>query len=88
MEETKERPRSINPEEAAEKGIDEEPQRRDVWRPPISMNPWARAFDADQLPDEPYMGSNKRPTAPLPYPDPADIPPQPEGRNPTPTMRP
>lgn len=57
----------------------EKPARRDDWRPPASMNPWARAFDADQLPDEPYMGSNKKPKPRmLPYPDPAAIPPTPE----------
>lgn len=35
------------------------PERADVWRPSNAMNPWARAFDGDSLPDEPYMGSNK-----------------------------
>ena len=36
--------------------------------------PWARAFDGDSLPDEPYMGSNKKPkqlSDMLPYPNPA-----------------
>lgn len=33
----------------------------DQWRPPMFLNPWARAFDGDSLPDEPFMGSNKRP---------------------------
>ena len=33
----------------------------DQWRPPMFLNPWARAFDGDCLPDEPFMGSNKRP---------------------------
>lgn len=33
----------------------------DQWRPPVFLNPWARAFDGDSLPDEPFMGSNKRP---------------------------
>lgn len=32
----------------------------DQWRPPMFLNPWARAFDGDSLPDEPFMGSNKR----------------------------
>lgn len=44
------------------------------WRPPASLNPWARAFDGDSLPDEPFMGSNKKPkqlSDLLPYPDPA-----------------
>ena len=38
------------------------------------LNPWARAFDGDSLPDEPYMGSNKKPkqlSDMLPYPNPA-----------------
>lgn len=37
-----------------------EPPATDEWRPPASLNPWARAFDGDSLPDEPYMGSNKK----------------------------
>ena len=44
------------------------------WRPPTFLNPWARAFDGDSLPDEPFMGSNKRPrqlSDMLPDPDPA-----------------
>lgn len=48
----------------------------DEWRPPASLNPWARAFDDDSLPDEPYMGSNKKPkqlSDMLPDPDPARI---------------
>lgn len=36
-----------------------EPPATDEWCPPASLNPWARAFDGDSLPDEPYMGSNK-----------------------------
>ncbi len=36
------------------------PPATDEWRPPASLNPWARAF-GDSLPDEPYMGSNKKP---------------------------
>ena len=46
----------------------------DQWRPPMFLNPWARAFDGDSLPDEPYMGSNKKPkqlSDMLPYPNPA-----------------
>ena len=46
----------------------------DQWRPPMFLNPWARAFDGDSLPDEPFMGSNKRPkqlSDMLPYPNPA-----------------
>lgn len=48
----------------------------DQWRPPVFLNPWARAFDGDSLPDEPFMGSNKRPRQlsdmlPDPDPDPA-----------------
>ena len=38
------------------------------------LNPWARAFDGDSLPDEPFMGSNKRPkqlSDMLPDPNPA-----------------
>ncbi|WP_134871232.1 hypothetical protein [Bifidobacterium pseudocatenulatum] len=53
------------------------PERADVWRPSNAMNPWARAFDGDNLPDEPYMGSNKRPKQlgdMLPYPDAAQTP--------------
>ena len=88
MEKTEEEPRNVAPKHAAERETADEPARRDAWRTPAFMNPWARAFDADQLPDEPYMGSNKKPPAPLPYPDPADIPPQPEGWNPTPAMHP
>lgn len=51
-----------------------EPPATDEWRPPASLNPWARAFDGDSLPDEPYMGSNKKPkqlSDMLPDPDPA-----------------
>lgn len=51
-----------------------EPPATDEWRPPASLNPWARAFDGDSLPDEPYMGSNKKPkqlSDMLPYPNPA-----------------
>lgn len=59
-------------------GTDEEPEppATDEWRPPASLNPWARAFDGDSLPDEPYMGSNKKPkqlSDMLPDPDPARI---------------
>lgn len=46
----------------------------DQWRPPMFLNPWARAFDGDSLPDEPFMGSNKRPkqlSDMLPDPNPA-----------------
>ena len=46
----------------------------DQWRPPMFLNPWARAFDGDNLPDEPFMGSNKRPrqlSDMLPDPNPA-----------------
>ena len=53
-----------------------EPPATDEWRPPASLNPWARAFDGDSLPDEPYMGSNKKPnhlSDLLPDPDPARI---------------
>ena len=53
-----------------------EPPATDEWRPPASLNPWARAFDGDSLPDEPYMGSNKKPkqlSDMLPDPDPARI---------------
>lgn len=38
------------------------------------LNPWARAFDGDTLPDEPFMGSNKSPrqlSDMLPDPNPA-----------------
>ncbi|MDR3912105.1 MAG: hypothetical protein Q3X74_02885 [Bifidobacterium sp.] len=53
---------------------EEQPPSVDTqWRPPASLNPWARAFDGDSLPDEPYMGSNKKPkqlSDMLPYPDP------------------
>ena len=34
----------------------------------MSLNPWARAFDGNELPDEPFMGSNKKPKQ---LPDPA-----------------
>lgn len=57
-----------------EKGKEPEPPATDGWRPPASLNPWARAFDGDSLPDEPYMGSNKKPkqlSDMLPYPNPA-----------------
>ena len=50
------------------------PVLNDQWRPPMFLNPWARAFDGDSLPDEPFMGSNKRPkqlSDMLPYPNPA-----------------
>lgn len=53
-----------------------EPPATDEWRPPASLNPWARAFDGDSLPDEPYMGSNKKTkqlSDMLPDPDPARI---------------
>ncbi len=53
-----------------------EPPATDEWRPPASLNPWARAFDGDSLPDEPYMGSSKKPkqlSDMLPDPDPARI---------------
>ena len=53
-----------------------EPPATDEWRPPASLNPWARAFDGDSLPDEPYMGSKKKPkqlSDMLPDPDPARI---------------
>lgn len=46
----------------------------DQWRPPMFLNPWARAFDGDSLPAEPFMGSNKRPrqlSDMLPDPNPA-----------------
>lgn len=46
----------------------------DQWRPPMFLNPWARAFDGDSLPDEPFMGSSKRPkqlSDMLPDPNPA-----------------
>lgn len=46
----------------------------DQWRPPMFLNPWARAFDGDSLPDEQFMGSNKRPkqlSDMLPDPNPA-----------------
>ena len=39
-----------------------EPPATDEWCPPASLNPWARAFDGDSLPDEPYMGSKKTET--------------------------
>ena len=51
-----------------------EPPATDEWCPPASLTPWARAFDGDSLPDEPYMGSNKKPkqlSDMLPYPNPA-----------------
>ena len=51
-----------------------QPVLNDQWRPPMFLNPWARAFDGDSLPDEPYMGSNKKPkqlSDMLPYPNPA-----------------
>lgn len=50
------------------------PVLNDQWRPPMFLNPWARAFDGDRLPDEPFMGSNKRPrqlSDMLPDPNPA-----------------
>lgn len=50
------------------------PVLNDQWRPPMFLNPWARAFDGDTLPDEPFMGSNKRPgqlSDMLPDPNPA-----------------
>lgn len=31
----------------------------DQWRPPMFLNPWARAFDGDSLPDEPFMEATK-----------------------------
>lgn len=52
------------------------PVLNDQWKPPMFLNPWARAFDGDTLPDEPFMGSNKRPkqlSDMLPDPDPARI---------------
>lgn len=57
-----------------EKTEDPRPVMDDQWRPPTFLNPWARAFDGDSLPDEPFMGSNKRPrqlSDMLPDPDPA-----------------
>ena len=51
MEKTEEEPRNVAPEHAAERETADEPARRDAWRTPAFMNPWARAFDADQLPD-------------------------------------
>ena len=56
--------------------LDTSPEQAD-WRPPAAMNPWSRAFDGDSLPDEPYMGSNKRPKQLgdiLPYPDATQAP--------------
>ncbi len=50
------------------------PVLNDQWRPPMFLNPWAPAFDGDPLPDEPFMGSNKRPrqlSDMLPDPNPA-----------------
>ena len=50
------------------------PVLNDQWRPPMFLNPWARAFDGDTLPDEPFMGSNKSPrqlSDMLPDPNPA-----------------
>ena len=51
-----------------------QPVLNDQWRPPMFLNPWARAFDGDTLPDEPFMGINKRPrqlSDMLPDPNPA-----------------
>lgn len=54
--------------------MDELAPAPEPWNPPMSLNPWARAFDGNELPDEPFMGSNKKPkqlSDMLPYPDPA-----------------
>jgi len=53
-----------------------EPARKEPkatgWRMPTNMNPWARAFDGETLPDEPTRTMNTEHVM-LPYPDPAWI---------------
>ena len=51
-----------------------EPPATDEWRPPASLNPWARAFDGDSLPDDRGLGSSIKPkplSEMLPSPNPA-----------------